>query len=162
MRRLNRFSVLAVTVSLVMLFAGSMVSEAYAYHGKGKSPMGRLLKGLNLTAEQKQQVKAIVKGHRNDLISGRVAVLQARQNLIKVTTGNTFDQNAVQTAYNALASAQSNMTVLRAKIFSEIVPILTPEQQTTLQGKIAKKVLRMQKAIERLQAKLNAPPQNNP
>lgn len=162
MRGFNRFSILAVAVSLVMLLVGGMATEAHAYHSKGGGPMGRLFKGLNLTAEQKQQIKGIMQSHSNELIADKVAILQARQNLLTVTTSNAFDANAVQKAYTALAAAQENRTVLRAKIFSEVMPVLTPDQQTTVQGKIAKANLRMQKAIARLQSKLNPPPQSNP
>ncbi len=162
MKGFNRYSVVAVAVSLVMLLSGFIV-EAQAYHGRERgSIMRHFLKGLDLTAQQKQQIKGIVRGHRADLLSARIAVLQARENLLTVTTGGTFDANAVQTAYSALAAAQGNMTLLRAQIFSQVMPILTADQQTKVKDRIATVEQRMQNTITKLQNKLNTPPQSTP
>ncbi len=162
MKGFNRYSVFAVAVSLVMLLSGFM-AEAHAYRGRERGPMMmHLLKGLDLTDQQKQQIKGIVRGHRADLLSTRIAVMQARENLLTVATSGTFDANAIQTAYGALATAQSNMTVLRAQIFSQVMPVLTADQQTAVKERLAKIGQRMQKTIARLQAKPNTPAQSTP
>jgi len=72
------------------------------------------------------------------------------------TTGSTFDQSAVQKASRDLSVAQEKMSILRAKVFSEVMPILTPDQQAVVQGRIAKSKLRMQKVITKLQTKMGA------
>jgi Spy/CpxP family protein refolding chaperone len=161
MKVFNRYSALSVGLSIVVLLGG-MVAEAHSFHGRsGGSVMGHLLKGVDLTAQQKEQVKVIMQAHRGDLLAGRVAVLQARQNLVTVTTDGTFDPNAVQAAYSTLAAAQENMTALRAQIFTQVMPVLTPDQQTVVKDRIAKVNQRMQRTIARLQSKLSSPPSGN-
>jgi Spy/CpxP family protein refolding chaperone len=162
MRGFNRYSMFAVALSSLLLLTG-LLAEAHSYGGRSESTvMGHLLKGLDLTAQQKQQIKGILQVHRGDLLAGRVAVLQARQNLVAVTTAVAFNANAVQAAYSALATAQGSMTLLRAQIFSQVMPVLTPDQQTMVKERIAEITRRMQGSIDRLQAKLGSLPAGSP
>ncbi len=155
MRGRNRIPALAVAV---WIMAGSMVTEANASSGRGGGNMERLLKGLHLTTEQKHQTEEIVQGHHSDLITGKIAVLRARQNLLTMLAGDRLDEKAVHTAYRALTEAEEHLTVLRAKILNEMMPVLTPDQQTTIKHKIAKMSLRAQKSMTKLQSKLNTLP----
>jgi Spy/CpxP family protein refolding chaperone len=116
-----------------------------------------MFKGLNLNSAQKEQIKGIMKGHHKELIEGKIAVLQARQNLMTATTSATFDQTAVQRAFGDVSAAQEKMIILRAKVFSEVMPILTPDQKAVVSGRLAKSKLRMQKAISKLESKLKSP-----
>jgi Spy/CpxP family protein refolding chaperone len=181
MKEVSRFSSLAVTISIAMLLGGSMVSNVYAEgdrdggqkhveqdrHGKdGKHSRHHkhgercghqewnVFKGLNLTSAQKEQVKGIMQGHHKEFIESRIAVLQARQNLMMATTSATFDQGAVQKAFGEVSAAGEKMAISRAKVFSEVMPILTADQQAVVQGRLAKSKLRMQKVIAKLQSKL--------
>jgi Spy/CpxP family protein refolding chaperone len=154
MRKQNRFPALAVAL---WIMAGSMVTEANASGGKGGGNMGRLLKGLNLTTEQKYRTEEVVRGHRSDLITGKMAVLQARRNLLAVMNSDRLDERVVQSAYRTLTSAEENLTVLRARILNEVMPVLTPDQQTDIRNKVAKMSLRIQRSMVKLQTKLNSP-----
>ncbi len=179
MRGRGRFSVWVAVVSAAMLLMGSIASGVYAEnpgdggqkhfvhkergdyadHGKHGRHCGHhkwdMFKGLNLSAAQKEQVKGIMQGHRKEFAEGRIALLQARQKLMIATTANTFDQAAVQKASGDVAAAQEKMAILRAKVFSETMPILTPDQQTAVSGKLAQSKLRMQKEISKLESKRN-------
>ncbi len=178
MRGIRRFSVLAAAVSLAMLLGGSMGSNVYAEsghdgsqkqlmnkehaeHGKHGRHCGHhkwhMFKGLNLNSAQKEQIKGIMKGHHKELIEGKIAVLQARQNLMTATTSATFDQTAVQRAFGDVSAAREKLIILRAKVFSEVMPILTPDQKAVVSGRLAKSKLRMQKAISKLESKLKSP-----
>ena len=96
-------------------------------------------------------------GHHKEVIEGKIAVLQARQNLMTATTSATFDQTAVQRAFGDVSAAREKMIILRAKVFSEVMPILTPDQKAVVSGRLAKAKLRMQKAISKLESKLKSP-----
>ena len=150
---------LALVVSLLALFTGGMVTDSHAYRGKGGDlMMKQLLRGIGLTDQQRGQIKEIIQAHRNELISGKVAVLQSRQNLLVVMASSTYDKSAVNAAYNTLAVAQQKMTDIRAQIFNAVITtVLTPDQQTAVQEKIAVKNQRIQKVIAGLQAKLKTP-----
>jgi len=154
MRKQNRFPALAVAV---WIMAGSMVTEANASGGRGGGNLGRLLKGLNLTTEQKHRTAGIVQGRHSDLITGKMAVLQARQNLLLVMNGDGLDEEMAHSAYKALSTAEEKLTVLQAKILKEVMPLLTQDQQTTIRNKVAKMSLRMQRSMAKLQSKLNSP-----
>jgi Spy/CpxP family protein refolding chaperone len=152
MRVPKRFPVLAVAV---WIMAGGMVAEANASVGKGGGHLGRLLKGVNLSTEQKYRAEGIVEGHYSDLINGKMSVLRARQNLLTVMTSDSLDEKEAHMAYRVLTGAEENLTILRAKILNEVMPVLTPEQQTTIKNKIAKMSLRAQRSMTKLQSKLN-------
>jgi Spy/CpxP family protein refolding chaperone len=161
-----------------MLLGGGMVSNVYAEgdhdggqkhveqgrYGKDAKHGGhqghhkwQMFKGLNLTSAQKHQMKDIMKSHHKEFMEGRIAVLQARQNLMAATTSSTFDQSAVQKASGDMSAARERMAILHAKVFSEVMPILTPDQQAVVQGRLAKSKLRMQKVITKLQSKTEVP-----
>ena len=154
MRKQNGFPALAVAV---WIMAGSMVTEANAFSGKCGGNMGRLLKGLNLSTEQRYLTEEIVQGHQSDLITGKMAVLQARQNLLTVMNGNRLDEKDVRTAYSALSAAEERLTVLRARILHEVMPVLTPDQQAVIRNKVAKMSLRTMRSMIKLQSKLSLP-----
>jgi hypothetical protein len=48
------------------------------------------------------------------------------------------------------------MAISRAKVFSEVMPILTPDQQAVVQGRLAKSKLRTQEVISKLQSKMES------
>ncbi len=178
MRGIRSFSVLAAAVSLTMLLGGSMVSNVYAegdHEGSQKQFMSKehgkdvkhdrqsrhhkwdMFKGLNLNSAQKEQIKGIMKGHHKEFTEGKIAVLQARQPLMLATPSPAFDQTAVQRAAGDVSAAQEKIAILRAKVFSEVMPILTPDQKAVVSGKLAKTKLRMQKIISKLESKRNSP-----
>jgi len=160
MKGFSRFSTLALVVSLLALFTGGMVTDSHAYRGKGGDPMMKqLLKGIDLTDQQREQIKEIIQAHRNELLTGKVAVLQARQKLLEAMTSSTYEKSAVNAAYNTLAVAQQHMTDMRAQIFNAVITtVLTPDQQAAVQEKITAKNQRIQQVIAGLQAKLKTPP----
>ena len=86
-------------------------------------------------------------------MAGRIAVLQARQNLMAATTSGTFDQSAVERAYSDMSAAQEKTVILHTKVFSEVMPILTPDQQAVVRGRLAKAKLRVEDIITKLQSK---------
>ncbi|MDA8433603.1 MAG: Spy/CpxP family protein refolding chaperone [Nitrospiraceae bacterium] len=162
MRGFNRYAVLSVAVTVVMLLSG-ILAEAYMSPGRdGGFMMKRLLRGLDLSAQEEQQIKAIVQEHQSDLRAGRVAVLQARLNLLTASTGASFDASAVQSAYGILSEAQGRLTMLRAETFSQVMAVLTPEQQSTVRDRLTRVNQRLQKGIGRLESKAGATPQSNP
>jgi Spy/CpxP family protein refolding chaperone len=181
MKGISRFSAVAVAISLTMLLGGSMGSNVYAEgdrdggqkhveqgrHGKDSEHSKhykhgghcghhkwQMFKGLNLTSAQKEQMKNIMKAHHKEFIEGKLAVLQAKQNLMAATTSSTFDESEVHKASSEMSAAHEKMTILHAKVFSEVMPILTSDQQAVVQGKLAKSKLRMQKGITKLRSKM--------
>jgi len=70
----------------------------------------------------------------------------------------TYDKSAVNAAYTTLANAQQHMTDIRSQIFNAVITtVLTPDQHTAVQEKIAAKNQRIQQVIARLEARLKTP-----
>jgi protein CpxP len=99
---------------------------------KGKFNARMLLRGLNLTDQQKEQVKNILSNHKPDIKAAAQESLQARKGLREALAGGV-DQGALKAAYDKVSSAGWNALLLRNQIGSEIKQILTPEQQQLLQ-----------------------------
>ncbi len=90
------------------------------------------LRGLNLTDQQKEQVKNILSNHKPDIKAVAQESLQARKGLREALAGGA-EQEALKVAYDKVSGAGWNALMLRNQIGSEIKQILTPEQQELLQ-----------------------------
>jgi Spy/CpxP family protein refolding chaperone len=100
--------------------------------GRG-GPMGPLaglpLRQLNLSDNQREQVKAIVDAHQADLQAIGDRVRPAREALHAATTSPSFDEGLVRTRATELGAVEADAAVIHARIFAEVFQILTPEQQ---------------------------------
>jgi protein CpxP len=99
---------------------------------KGKFNARMFLRGLNLTDQQKEQVKNILSNHKPDIKAIAQESLQARKGLREALAVGA-DQGALKAAYDKVSSAGWNALLLRNQIGSEIKQILTPEQLQLLQ-----------------------------
>jgi Spy/CpxP family protein refolding chaperone len=96
--------------------------------GDGSAPFGR---DLNLTDEQKTQIKKIQDGfHEADraLFDQLKTLRESAPNPMS----DSFDEAAVRAAAKAKAKIQIELDVSRAKMMSQIASVLTPEQKAQL------------------------------
>jgi len=100
---------------------------------RGGGPGGavglRGIRDLNLSDAQRQQIRAITTKAREDnrpLVERLQQAVEARRKAMAVTP---VDENQIRATTQALATAQADMAVARAKVRSDIVALLTPEQQ---------------------------------
>jgi protein CpxP len=93
----------------------------------GELRMG--LRALNLTDEQRAQVRTVLQGHRDDVRALVQKGRAARRQLFDAASGSPVDENAVRAASTAVADAAADAAILRAKVRSEIFALLTPEQR---------------------------------
>jgi Spy/CpxP family protein refolding chaperone len=85
--------------------------------------------GLNLTDEQKARIKALRDEQQAALKTTREALKAARQKLAETRKADTLDEAALRGASAALATAQADEIVLRARHRAQYLGILTPEQR---------------------------------
>lgn len=85
--------------------------------------------GLNLTDEQKAKIKALRDEQQAELKTTREALKAARQKLAETRKADTLDETALRAASAALATAQADEIVLRARHRAKYLGILTPEQR---------------------------------
>jgi protein CpxP len=112
------------------------------------------LRQLDLTDAQRTQVRQLVEQHRAEgrpLMERLRAAADAQRQAMEVVPA---DEGRIRTAMEELARVQADLAVQRARLQSEIVALLTPEQQERLQQLRAGRAARMQQRRQRLQERL--------
>ena len=91
-------------------------------------PGHRMAKALGLSDEQKTQVKAIFRKHRDGTASLRKEMTSGRRELRKLVRSDKPDEAAIREQVKKIAATGGNLAVDRAKMFQEVRAVLTPEQ----------------------------------
>lgn len=96
-------------------------------------PFGPFERELNLTDDQKAQIKKIADSFRES----EKTLLDQLRTLRESEPGvsETFDEAAIRAAAEARAKIQVELEVSRAKMMFQITSLLTPEQRAQLAGK---------------------------
>jgi periplasmic protein CpxP/Spy len=92
-------------------------------------PLGRMFRQLGVTADQRQQLRAILEKHQADLKPLRDRALAARRGLADAIEAPAVNEQAIRDASAKLAAVQADLAVLRAKVRAEAFEVLTPEQR---------------------------------
>ena len=99
--------------------------------GRGGFGGGLLLRDLNLTDAQRDQMRQITEQHR-ERTRGLVDALMKAQNAQRQAMGTVpADEARIRAAMQDLAQAQTELALHRAQIQGEVYALLTPEQQQT-------------------------------
>ena len=120
--------------------------HAYAMHGHGHE-MGFFGKALNLTDDQKSQMKAIMERERPTLKPLHQQERQIEQQLRQYVEG-PFDQAKVQALATQKAQLDIQRTVEETRIHNQMYQLLTPDQQSKLKEMEANHETRMQKHMQ--------------
>jgi periplasmic protein CpxP/Spy len=122
-------------------------SHAHAWHHM-RGPMGRYFaKSLNLTDEQRTQMKAVLQ-KEHATMKPLMQQLHSMQQQLKQYEEGTFDEAKVQTLVTAQAQTLVQLKVNETRIGNELYQILTPEQQSQLKEKEAQHEERMQQHMQ--------------
>jgi len=92
-------------------------------------PGGLGLEGANLTEAQREQVKAVVDQHRDEMRGLLDRVTQARRTLAASAERGQVDEAAAA----AVGEASGALALSEARIRSEVLQLLTPEQRAEVQ-----------------------------
>lgn len=93
------------------------------HNGPGK---GGPFAGLDLTEQQRQQMRDIMKESRQDRGPGAKDERQALHNLV---ASDSFDEAKAKAQIDAIAKVQSEHMLARAKAENKMYNLLTPEQK---------------------------------
>ena len=105
--------------------------------GQG-GPMGALgvfgpaLRQLNLTEDQQQRLRSIAESHRDEMRAIAERNRPAHEALQQAITSGTVDEGTIRARSADVAAGDADMAILQARIYSEAVQVLTPEQQAQL------------------------------
>jgi len=117
--------------------------------------MGFFARQLNLTDDQKAQMKALMQKEHPTM---KPLFQQQRQidlQLRQYAEGN-FDQAKVQALANQKAQVEAQITVQETRIHNQMYQLLTPDQQSKLKDLEAQHEARMQERMQNHQG--DAPP----
>lgn len=130
--------------------------------GRFGLPLGR----LDLTDAQRDQIRTIVDNHRVELQQVGQRTQDARKAMRQAESAEAFNEGAIRAASDTLHAAQTDGAVLRARMRTEVLQVLTPEQRakaTQLQAereqRLQQRHLRMK---ERMQIRQQRQPQAKP
>jgi len=118
-------------------------------HGFGMDGRGMhfMAQYLNLTDEQKTQMKAVMQKEHPAMKPLFQQSRQIDQQLRQYVEG-PFDEAKVRTLATQEAQVEVEMTVAQTRIHNEMYQLLTPEQQTKMKEFEAKRESRMQKHMQ--------------
>lgn len=137
-RQLRRSVLVAAGVGALAvagMFAGRLSADAFPHSGHGSSlprMFGRIARALDLTADQKAQVKGVLRAHAPEIEAQMTASRSARRALHQALMAQPIDEAAIRTRAADLGKVQGDGAVLFARIRTEVDPILTPEQRDKL------------------------------
>jgi protein CpxP len=134
------------TCSLI-LFAGAVMAQdaapaqpaqpsqpAHQFHGRHHhgGMMGMPFHALNLSDAQKAQMKQIMTQERPTLKPLMQQMSQGQSQLRTLELSGNFDEAQARTIATQQSQTMTELTVQRARIESQMVQLLTPDQKTRL------------------------------
>jgi protein CpxP len=149
-----RFRLLVAALAIVL---GSVVAKSqttndapsppmHGHHGFGMGGpmMGFFAKQLNLTDDQKTQMKAIMEKEKPTMQTLRQQERQIDQQLRQYVEG-PYDATKVQALAAQKGQIETQLAVNETRIHNELYQLLTPDQQSQLKQMEANHQARMQK-----------------
>jgi Spy/CpxP family protein refolding chaperone len=135
----KKLSVTAAIAGVLLIVTSAVFSQQGAPPGGGfrggpgfGGPLGPFERELNLTDDQKAQIKKIADSFRD---SEKPLLDQLRELHGGEAASETFDEAAVRAAAEARAKIQVELDVSRAKMMFQITSVLTAEQKAQLAAK---------------------------
>lgn len=117
---------------LLFSFAGFAAAQEEAdappHQLEQKQRRPNLLRELNLTPEQMQQIRQINAENKEKLGEAQMRVRQAMRNLDQAVYADVLDEEAVKMRMRELQEAQTEVTRLRAATEIAVRKLLSPEQ----------------------------------
>jgi Spy/CpxP family protein refolding chaperone len=89
---------------------------------------------LDLTDDQKAQLKAIAESHRAEVQQAGQKIGAAREGMRTLLDADTIDESAIRAKSAEVAAAEAEAAILNAKVRRESMQILTAEQIEKLKG----------------------------
>jgi periplasmic protein CpxP/Spy len=89
----------------------------------------RIAEKLNLTDDQKSQIKTILSGEKTTLQTLLAQLHDARKNMRTAIQGADANETSVRAASAKVAAVEADLAVERMKLYGKIAPVLTDEQR---------------------------------
>lgn len=114
--------------------------------------LGRELRGLGVTDEQRQQIRVKMDAHKAEFEAIGKRMIEARAALDQAITAEGVEVNvdAIRKAATAVGTVEADAAVLRAQVRQEVFSVLTPEQKQKAKDLRAQREQRMKEGRERM------------
>ena len=83
---------------------------------------------LDLTDDQKAQLKSIAESHRDEFQAAGEKVGAAREGMRALVEADTINESAIRAKSAEIAAAEADVMILNAKVRQESMQVLTSEQ----------------------------------
>jgi len=125
------FATAAAAAALFALFAARLAAHPSGTGPAGRAPRmyRRAVRELGLTEDQQTRVRGVLRAHADAIEAQVRASAESRRALRSATQAQPFDESQIRRLASQLGQVRADGAVLRARIRSEIWPILTSEQQ---------------------------------
>lgn len=121
-------------------------------HHKGEGKGGPF-DGLNLTEQQRQQMRDIMKESHQKRGPGMKEERQALHNLV---ASDSFDEAKAKAQIDAIGKAQSERMLERAKAENKMYNLLTPEQKKQYNENYQKREQKMMDHMNKMKAQMSS------
>lgn len=98
----------------------------------GGGPLGPAMRELDLTDDQKQQLKTIAESHRDEFRAAGEKARAAHDGMQALIEADNLDENAIRLKSTEIAAAEADVMILNAKVRKESMQVLTAEQKAKL------------------------------
>jgi periplasmic protein CpxP/Spy len=149
----NRFTLLAVVLSVALTTAAFSQTVVKTHQGMGhrggiSHMLGFYADYLDLTDAQRAQMKDIIAKEKPTIQSLMQQLRQGHQQMSQLEQAATFDEAKVRAAASQQTQAMTELMVQKARIKSELIALLTPEQKDKMAKFEAKRQARFQKHFQ--------------
>ncbi len=131
-------TIITLALSTLLIFSGLSVANPNHKNKGDRNPLMRALHQLDLTPQQRQQIKKIrksTKPARRNLLN---QLAEGKTNMIRLVDTDKQDKAAIEAAATEQSKLMKQMILHKAELFSQIRTVLTDEQRVKL-GKMRDK-----------------------
>jgi periplasmic protein CpxP/Spy len=136
-------ALLAAVLGTVTVSAWAMPHDGHGGAGVGMMMSGRgldrMLDGVNASAEQRTQIKAIAERAMADMKAQREAGKGTREQMMKLFTQPTVDANAAEALRAQMLQQHDQASRRMMQAMLEVSRVLTPEQRQQLADRAAQR-----------------------
>ena len=125
--------------------AGLMVSAVGYAQTVTQAPPPAGPAGLNLTQAQRDEIRTLREAQRKDAQPLREKMRTARRQLQQAMRADVPDEAAIRSAAGAVAALQADQAVQQALARTQLMSVLTPEQQARMKQARARATQRAQR-----------------
>ena len=99
---------------------------------RGPGGMGGEFRGLDLTDDQRAQLRKIREARQSEFKATGEKLRAARQGMRALLDADTISESAIRAKSQEVAAAEAEVAILNARVRAESMQILTSEQQAKL------------------------------